>query len=135
MILSTLDINKKNNKTIIVYIIVTILLYIGSVVYLKLGHGVSSNYMKFVALIPLIMGVVVFTILKLVKKAKYSRIAYNLYNASVETFVAGSICQGILEICGGHSFLTKSFLIIGLILLVSSIIAFIICQIRKPTSN
>ena len=131
MILSTLDINEKSiRKMVKVYIIATIFCFIFSFVYLKLSYGVVSYYMKYLSLIPLILGVLAHFILSKLN-LKYSRISYNLYNASIFTMIVGSAVQGILEICGGHSFYTKLYLIVGIILVIISIFELIKINIKK----
>ncbi len=125
--LSTLDISKKTiKKTLVTYIFLTILLYIASVIYLKLSYGVVSKYMKYLALIPLVLGVFLYFILSLFKNLKHNRISFNLYNSGVFTLTIGSLLQGILEICGAHSFYTIWYLRIGITLILISIILFII---------
>ena len=122
MILYTLDINKKLlEKTVIIYIVASILCFVFSFIYLKLSFGVVSLYMKYLTLIPLILGVFIYFIVSKLK-IKHSRVSYNLYNASVYTLTVGSIFQGILEICGAHSFYTIIYLIVGIIFMAISFI-------------
>ncbi|MBQ8380019.1 MAG: hypothetical protein IJX34_04295 [Clostridia bacterium] len=133
--MSTLDINLKTiNKTTIVYVIITILTYIASFIYLKLSFGVVSIFMQYIALIPLILGVIVYFILGRLKNISHSRVAYNSYNAAIATLVFGSALQGILDICGSSSDYTIYYLILGIILILIAAIAFASKQIKK-TSN
>lgn len=122
MILSTLDISEITIKrTIKVYIGITIFCLIFSIIYLSLSFGVISYFMKYLSLIPLLLGVLIYFIISKLN-IKKSRISFNLYNAAVYTLTVGSMTQGILEICGGHSFYTKAYLILGIFLILLSII-------------
>ena len=96
MILSTLDISEITIKrTIKVYIGITIFCLIFSIIYLSLSFGVISYFMKYLSLIPLLLGVLIYFIISKLN-IKKSRISFNLYNAAVYTLTVGSMTQGIL---------------------------------------
>ncbi len=131
MILSTSDIKEKSiKKTILIYILISIICFIFSFIYLKLSFGVNSNYMKYLAFIPLILGTIPYFIISKLH-LNYNKVFYNLYNAGVCTFTIGSAVQGILEICGAHSFYTKLYLIAGILLIIISIFSLVIKSNRK----
>lgn len=135
MILSTLDINKeKIIKTILSYIILTLILFIFSIIYLKFSFGVISLFMKYLSLIPLIFGVLGYLILFIFKNIKYSKISFDLYNSSIYTLILGFLLQGILEIAGKNSKYIKIFFIIAPILFIISIISLILNQ-KNNTSK
>lgn len=123
--MSISDINNKIIKTVKIYIFITIFCFIFSYVYLKFSFGVVSYYMKYLSLIPLILGVITYLIIWKMK-IKYNRISYNLYNAGIFTIIVGSAVRGILDICGGHSFYTPIYLVIGVILIIISFLKLII---------
>lgn len=134
MILSTLVTNlKKMNvyrKTSVVYLILTILLLIFSIVYLQHSYGVNSNYMRYLSLITC-FGFILFTIFSFIPRIRFSRVAYNAFNAAMLSFVLGSGLQGIFEICGSHSFYMWIYIAVGVTALILSIIFEIIVNTKK----
>ena len=124
MILSILD-NKYLKKQSKIYLIISIICLIFSLIYEHFSHEVYSFYMISAFLIPLILGCVVSTFLSM-KNIKVSRTSNNLYNASVATFTIYFIMRGFLEIYGTTNSIINIYLIVGILLLVVSIILKII---------
>lgn len=116
MTLSTLDIKKEKIKIAINYILVSVVCLIVNYIYGKFGHGVTSNYMTYMFIIPLIMGSCVYFIIK-----RPNRIFKNIYNAGVATLIVGSFVKGIFEIAGTASKYEIVFLIVGFGLVILSI--------------
>ncbi len=124
--------NKKILKTIAIYLILTVICFIFSAIYLSLSFGIVSLYMKYLAVIPLI-GEAIFGIVYMFK-IKISRLSYNLFNASIFTLSVGSTLQGVLEICGSSSKLIYVFFILAVIELIISIVNWIIF-LKKEKEN
>lgn len=120
MILSILD-NKYLKKQRKIYLIISIICLIFSLIYEHFSHEVYSFYMISAFLIPLILGSVVSTLLSM-KNIRVSRISNNLYNASVATFTIYFVMRGFLEIYGTTNSIINIYPIVGIILLVVSII-------------
>lgn len=120
MILSTLDNNcfKKQSK---IYLIISIICLVFSLIYEHFSHDVYSFFMISTFMIPLIFGSLVSLILS-VKNIKTYRISNNLYNASVATFTVYFIMKGFLEIYGTTNATINIYLIVGILLLTTSII-------------
>ena len=116
MILYTLDI-KKNHKIYIAYFIISILCLIINFIYSKFSHGVSSDYMTYLFLYPLIGGIILFLFFKAFN-IKIFNISLNLYNSSILTLTIGSLLKGIFEIAGTSSpfqiyYMTAGYFLFG----------------------
>ncbi len=117
------------NKTITIYIMITFFLFIFNYIYGLFGHGVSSKSMSNMYLVSLFLGVLFFSLIKIILpkinlQIKY-RLFYNIHNSSVALLVNGLMLTGIIEIAGGSSYLISWFFYIGCFLLIISIIMFI----------
>lgn len=120
--MSILDINdlKNENKFIIGF---SIFILIFGIIYEMFSHGVVSYYMIFAFLIPLIDFLINTIFIN--SKIKVNKISKNLFSMSICTFTFLSIIKGVLDIYGTTNNLISVYLIVGLILLVTSIILFI----------
>ncbi len=87
--------------------------------------------MKYISLIPLVLGTLVYAIFSNFKKIKFSKLSFDLYNLTIYTLILRNLTQGILELSGRTSKLTIIFLILSIILILSSFISFIIKQIKE----
>lgn len=94
-------------KTVFAYLAVSVLLILFETVYTSFGHGVSSAYMTWMFLYPLLGGAIIFLLLAtLAPDAARStgyRLFYNLYNSGIALLTAGSLMKGIFEIAGTDS--------------------------------
>ncbi len=130
MILFTLDIKKIKEQGKI-YIIVTLLCILFAIIYESFSHGVISNFMIYSFAIPLILGCVVNYIFYFLKIKKLpNQFENRFYNAGIATLTIGSIMEGVLQIYGTTNSKIYVYLIVGLILLTSSIISY---KFRKAT--
>ncbi len=103
-----LDTNKIIKKTIIVYILVSIIAIIFTKIYYSFSHGINSNYMSFMFLYPLIGGALTFIVIypKIkINKVKYKtiRISFNLYNTGIAILTTEGLLRGIFQIAGTSS--------------------------------
>lgn len=121
MILYTLDI-KKIKKQGIIYIIVTVACILFAIIYESFSHGVISNFMVYAFTIPLILGTgVCYTLYFFKIKKLPNKFENRAYNAAIATFTVGSIVEGVLQIYGTTNWKVHLYLIVGVILLISSI--------------
>ena len=120
--MSILDINdlKNENKFIIGF---SIFILIFGIIYEMFSHGVISYYMIFAFLIPLIDFLINTIFIN--SQIKVNKLSKNLFSMSICTFTFLSIIQGVLDIYGTTNNLIFVYLIVGLILLVTSIILFV----------
>lgn len=124
------DIRKKFLKTIVIFIMITIFTFIFNKVYGIFGHGVTSPYMTYMFLYPLVGGVLFYGIVMLfipsiVNKKKY-RFFYNIYNSGIAILTVGSLLRGVMEIAGTSSFYLIFYTLIGWLSVIISISALII---------
>lgn len=131
MILFTLDIKKKYRKVIITYFVISILCFVINIIYSKFGHGVTSNYMTYMYLIPIFFGVGLFLILRIFKLPFFNRFEFNIYNAGVSTLIIGSLVHGILEIAGTNTFFQDIYLIVSLILILIAISEYLVITVHN----
>ncbi len=86
-------------------------------IYALFGHGVSSAFMTWVFLYPLLGGALVYLLIavsaRLVIGAPGYRLFCNIYNSGIATLAAGSLLRGILEIAGTGSPYTALFFAAG----------------------
>lgn len=118
--MSILDINnKKQNikKTLILYTIFTAFVILANKTYALFGHGVTSDYMSWMFLYPLIGGLIYFTIIRMVFKKTCRlngyRFFYNLHNTGIALLTVGSFLKGVLGIAGTSSNYNTVFFVIG----------------------
>ena len=121
MILYTLDIKKIKNR----YFIGSICTLIFGLIYECFSHNVISNYMIFAFIIPL-MGYILYLLVdRGIIKNKINNISDKLFGYSIITFTFGSIIKGVLDIYGTTNGKVYVYLIVGIVLLISSIVSYI----------
>lgn len=124
--MSILDIRSKSNKTIIVYLAVSIFLIIVNKVYAIFGHGVSSGYMTWMFLYTLLGGSVFYLLIGLLQPelVKYSgyRAFYNLYNSGIALMTVGSFMKGVFEIAGTDSPFVAYYFMIGFLFITAGFV-------------
>lgn len=133
MILSTLDIK----KSVFIYLAVSIFLIILNYVYSLFSHGVSSNYMVYMFVYPLI-GVVINLILLMNKKKLNIKMFYtgkSILNYGIATLVVGSFIKGVLEIAGTDSIYLIYYFYIGIILISSGLLVLLYSLYRGNNNN
>lgn len=124
MILSISD----TKKSIISYFIVTIFLILLNYIYSIFSHNVSSNYMTYMFIYPLVTGILVsifILINKNISKLKSFYIGKSILNYGIAIMVFRSFMKGVFEIAGTDSNYLIYYFYMGLILiliLVSSIL-------------
>lgn len=108
----------------IVWGAVTCLCAVFSFIYAQFSHGVSSQYMTFLCVIPLICGLAVPSILHLLHAGDPGRVAYNAYNSGVASLIVASALEGIVEIAGTSSIYIRPLAIVGLGFIIFAAVAF-----------
>lgn len=117
MILSMLDIK----KSVLVYSEVTIFLIILNYIYSLFSHNISSSYMTYMFVYPLIGGVFVNLLIIINKKIteiKLFYIAKSILNYGIATLIVGSFIKGVFEIAGTDSIYLVYYFYIGIILII-----------------
>ncbi len=113
-----LDIKKQIKK----YFILSIVVLIISIIYELFSHGVISYYMILSFLIPLIMGTGIYYLIYKINKKSIYKLPSQIYNSSILTFLLYFILNGILEIYGTTNYKINIYLLLGFLLLITSII-------------
>lgn len=123
MILSISVINKESKKGLIWWSCVTIACWLFAVIYKHLGHGVTSAFMSYMFLYPLLFGVGGCVVLVLKNKTALMKVfAMKLYGWGIITLVMGNMLRGIFDIAGTGSYYVYAYWIVGGVLLLAGII-------------
>lgn len=138
MTVFTFRTNKKILKrNLFIYLGVSIFVFIFGMIYETFSHGVYSPYMVFAFLIPLLGGLLPYTLFFFInKKTHPSEITSDLYNAGIATLTISSIFRGVLEIYGttreAH---LKTLFYSGIILLSLGLLSYIVLFIYRLVNN
>lgn len=115
-----------HKKTFRIYLLISAFLALFSAIYLHFSHGVSSPFMQFLCLIPLLLGALPALLLY--------RLGYTLrpsvlvfYRCAVFTLTVGSAVRGVMDIYGTTSALLSIYPALALLLFCLSALAFIRC--------
>ena len=114
--------NKK--KTFYSYFISSVLLFIFQWIYHHFSHGVTSQALRWVWVIPMVGGAFLF-IFKKILNTFQNRLAFNLFNTGLTSYIVGMILKGILEIAGTSSPYIGIYPMIGMIILGISLFIYI----------
>ena len=115
MILFTLDIK----KSVLAYSKVTIFLIILNYIYSLFSHNVSSDYMTYMFVYPLLGGLLVNLFLIIDEKINRMKLYYIgkfVLNYAIATLVVGSFIKGVFEIAGTDSIYLVYYFYLGIIL-------------------
>lgn len=121
-----------------IYLGVTLFVAVLGLVYESFAHGVFSAFMMFGFVIPLVFGLVPYTLLFFFnKETNPSEIVSDLYNAGVATLTLASLYKGVLDIYGTTRYLHLGILSIsGTTLILAGITIYLVTFIlRKRNSN
>lgn len=114
--------NKK--KAFYSYFISSVLLFIFQWIYHHFSHGVTSQALRWVWVIPMVGGAFLF-IFKKILNTFQNRLAFNLFNTGLTSYIVGMILKGILEIAGTSSPYIGIYPMIGMIILGISLFIYI----------
>ena len=98
----------------------TVFLALFGAVYEVFSHGVYSCWMIYAFAVPLVMGVIPYTIL-LIQNKTPERAFLRLLSAAISAFSTGCVFQGVLEIYGTTNKLVTVYPIAGGLLLTAAI--------------
>lgn len=139
-----LDTNTKNQgkhfiKTIVTYLILSVIAIVVNKVYAIFGHGVSSAAMTWMFLYPLLGGALFYLLIcgfanKIIKFTGY-RLFFNIYNSGIATLTFGSFLQGIMEIAGADSIYLVYYYVVGGLLIATGLILMLIMVINQKRVN
>lgn len=125
--ISSTSSNKSAKKSLFIYIGVTIFAGIFSFAYELFSHQVYSNFMVYLFVIPLILGVIPNAFALAIPRLNVGSAWQKTVQAfAIATPSVGSILQGIVEIYGTTNSLINYFFIAGGVFLLMSVVIWII---------
>ncbi len=117
----------KIKRIMISYLLVGGLCLIFSIIYSRYSHGVTSAYMTFLCLFPLLLGAVPNMMLLLSGfLPRPFRAVVNLYGTGLAAMTLSSAMRGIFEIAGTGSDLQAVLMIAGIIFLITGVLVYIL---------
>lgn len=117
---------RRINKGSNIYLMVTILCLIIIVIYYQFSHGVTSPFMSFLFLWPLMLGFIPTRIIeKQLEKRAPGRLTLNIYNSGVAALTVSSLLKGIFDIAGNSSRYQIYLLIFGSIMFITGLFLYI----------
>ena len=117
---------KKYQKELLTYFLAGALCLLFSTIYNKFSHGVTSPYMTYLCLFPLLLGAVpslIFLLCSFLPRPGF--LSTNLYQTGLSAVTLSSAMRGIFEIAGTGSILQTILMDLGLLFLLSSIVVYI----------
>lgn len=114
------------------YILAGALCLLFSTIYNKFSHGVTSPYMTYLCLFPLLLGAVpslIFLLFSFLPRPGF--LSTNLYQTGLSAITLSSAMRGIFEIAGTGSILQTILMDLGLLFLQSSIVVYIFQAINQ----
>lgn len=124
----TSDISLKRN--LLSNIAGTMFLALFGAVYELFSHEVYSYFMIYAFAVPLMLGVLPYTLL-LISRKYPGRAALNLWNSGIAALSVGCVFRGVLEIYGTTNSFSVIYPVSGLLLLTAGLIIWIVGLKRK----
>ena len=104
--------NKRLKKTLVSYSLLTIFFFAFSRIYESLSFGETSLHMHYLFAVPLLGGIVLALLLKIMPNL--GRISLNLWNSAVAVLTAGMLFRGIVNLSGRSTTLDQPYWYVGL---------------------
>ena len=104
--------NKRLKKTLVSYSLLTIFFFAFSRIYESLSFGETSLHMNYLFAVPLLGGIVLALLLKIMPNL--GRISLNLWNSAVAVLTAGMLFRGIVNLSGRSTTLDQPYWYVGL---------------------
>ncbi len=137
MILSILE-NKKNIQSFYIktwvkpYCFITLFCMLVSYIYSLFSHGVSSPYMTFLFVFPLVLGVLAGLLLYAFEKKSADYFwSSHLYHTGVTALILSSLLRGIFDIAGTASIYQSLLMIGGAVMIFCGTACFVFCKIKQ----
>ncbi len=109
-------------------IVGTVFIALFGAVYEVFSHEVYSYYMIYAFAVPLVLGVLLYSLLLILKKYP-GKAAMNLWNSGIAALSVGCVFRGVLEIYGTTNSLIVVYSIAGFVFLIAGIAAEVSCRI------
>ena len=118
-------------KKSLIYLWISIFLFIFGQIYEYFSHGVYSSYMMFAFLIPFIGLFIPSLLSNLILKRKITDNVTLPWKCGIATLTVGSIYKGVLEIYGTSGTFEQVYLIIGSLLCIIATIVLLTARVNK----
>ena len=136
MILSISGISRSNIRGLVLRIFGTLFCIVFAVVYNQFGHGVTSPYMNFMFLYPLVLGVGGYLILMRVHRTECFFTPWSKwYHWGIVTLVFGNALKGIFDIAGTSSPYVVLYWIVGGMLIFIGTIGILLSRTQGAKEN
>ncbi len=114
------------------YVIITLICMVFSYVYLQFSHGVTSPYMTYLFLFPLVFGVLVGIMFCLFEKRTTDYFwSSHLYHTGLTGMILSSILRGVFDIAGTASIYQTGLMIGGIVMLLCGVVGFVFGKIKQ----
>ena len=113
--------NKRLQKTLVGYSILTIFFLVFSRIYESFSFGETSLHMHYLFVVPLVGGVILALLLKIIPNL--GRISLNLCNSSVAVLTTGMIFRGIVNLSGRSTTLDQPYWYVGIAFAILAIVS------------
>ena len=127
------DKQKSAGRTALTYLFVTVFTALFGAIYERFSHEVYSYFMIYAFAVPLLLGVLPYSIMAFKGKTLASVPARNLIHAGVSTLTVGSVVKGVLDIFGTTNYLAVFYPIIGGALIFCGICTALFGKCRRQT--
>ena len=104
--------NKRLQKTLVSYSLLTIFFLAFSRIYESFSFGETSLHMHYLFVVPLVGGIILALLLKIIPNL--ARISLNLWNSAVAVLTAGMLFRGIVNLSGRSTTLDQPYWYVGL---------------------
>ena len=118
-------------KKSLIYLGISIFVFIFGKIYEYFSHGVYSSYMMFAFLIPFIGLFIPSLLNNLILKRKITDNVTLPWKCGIATLTVGSIYKGVLEIYGTSGTFEQVYLIIGSLLCIIATIVLVTARVNK----
>ena len=118
-------------KKSLIYLGISIFVFIFGQIYEYFSHGVYSSYMMFAFLIPFIGLFIPSFLNNLILKRTISDNVTLPWKCGIATLTVGSIYKGVLEIYGTSGTFEQVYLIIGSLLCIIATIVLLTARVNK----
>lgn len=127
------DEGRKNyQKGLLTYLLAGAICLLFSTIYNKFSHGVTSPYMTYLCLFPLLLGAVpslIFLLFSFLPRPGF--LSTNLYQTGLSAVTLSSAMRDIFEIAGTGSILQTILMDLGILFLQSGIVVYIFQAINQ----
>ena len=113
--------NKRLQKTLVGYSILTIFFLVFSRIYASFSFGETSLHMHYLFVVPLVGGVILALLLKIIPNL--GRIRLNLWNSSVAVLTTGMLFRGIVNLSGRSTTLDQPYWYVGIAFAILAIVS------------